>query len=331
MANLVVSNVCNQQCPYCFAEDYFQATQADNHSHFISVDAFEARLDFLEHSGIDEIRLIGGEPTLHPQFPELIRRARLRSKRILVFTNGLLPARAVECLSALPPEECIVLINTNTSGKSNNTPLRADAMRALGPRVLPGFNIYEANFDLTPLFDLIRENGCHKSIRLGLAQPTLAGHTKFLNVKQYKLVGQRIAMFASQAAQEGIALEFDCGFVRCMFTDEELQTLCHANADVGWRCNPILDIDIDATVFHCFPLASRVRAPLTNESVAAELRAQLAKQIEPFRAAGIYKDCSTCPSKQKGECTGGCMANTMRRFQSANFEIEMPTDTRGEM
>lgn len=325
MANLVVSSVCNQQCPYCFAKDYFQTTQAGENSHFISMDAFETHLDFLERSGINEIRLIGGEPTLHPQFPELIRRARARSKRILVFTNGLLPARVVDCLSALSPEECTILVNTNTSGKTGNAQLRADAIRTLGPRVLLGFNIHEVGFDLNPIFDLILKNNCRKAIRLGLAQPTLAGRTKFLNVKQYKSVGHRIAEFAEQAAQEGIALEFDCGFVHCMFSEEELQTLHQTGADIGWRCNPILDVDMDGTVFHCFPLASRVFAPLTNETNATELRAQLAKQIEPFRAAGIYKDCSSCASKQSGECTGGCMANTLRRFQRADFEIEMTT------
>jgi molybdenum cofactor biosynthesis enzyme MoaA len=76
MANLVVADACNLKCAYCFARDHMQASKDNAAPAFISLATFEARLDFLDRSGIGEIRLIGGEPTLHPQFPEMIRRAR---------------------------------------------------------------------------------------------------------------------------------------------------------------------------------------------------------------------------------------------------------------
>src|SRR3989338_1928218 len=103
MANLVVSGVCNLKCAYCFAGDYLCAPSDSRAPAFISLDDFEARLDFLDRSGITEIRLIGGEPTLHPRFPELIERARRRAKHILVFSHGLIPERALACLTAFSP------------------------------------------------------------------------------------------------------------------------------------------------------------------------------------------------------------------------------------
>ena len=77
---------------YCFAGAYL-ATSRDQGAAFIDAAAFEQRLDFLERSGIPEARLIGGEPTLHPAFPDLVAAARSRGLRITVFSHGLMPRR----------------------------------------------------------------------------------------------------------------------------------------------------------------------------------------------------------------------------------------------
>ncbi len=93
MANLAIAGVCNLRCPYCFAGSYL-ATSRDQGAAFVDAAAFEERLDFLERSGIPEARLIGGEPTLHPAFPDLVVAARSRGLRIPVFSHGLMPRRA---------------------------------------------------------------------------------------------------------------------------------------------------------------------------------------------------------------------------------------------
>lgn len=117
MANLTVSAVCNQHCPYCFTSDHLNSSRADRS--FLEISDFDARLDFLDRSGIDQVRLLGGEPTLHPQFPELIKRARARNKKIVVFTNGLMPEEALACLEELPTTECNVLVNVNEPAEAN--------------------------------------------------------------------------------------------------------------------------------------------------------------------------------------------------------------------
>ena len=103
MANLAISTVCNQNCPYCFTVDYLN--KAGGHREFLDIDGFEKSLSFLERSGIEEIRLLGGEPTLHPQFIELIKRARKTGKRMVIFSNGLMPEDALSYLETLPVTE----------------------------------------------------------------------------------------------------------------------------------------------------------------------------------------------------------------------------------
>jgi sulfatase maturation enzyme AslB (radical SAM superfamily) len=333
VANLVVSGVCNLKCAFCFAPSEAILPDRGNGRRaglaFLSLQAFEDRLDFLDRSEIEDARLIGGEPTLHPEFPELIRLARARHKRILVFSNGLINEKALACLESLSPEECTVVVNMNASRHALGPDRREEAqrletLRRLNQRALPGFNIYRPDFQLDWLLPLILETDCRRAIRLGLAQPVLSGANQYLHPKQYPAVGQKIVRLAERAGEASIRLEFDCGFVRCMFTAAGLGCLREVKAYTGWRCSPILDIGLDGQAIHCFPLGEKIRAPLDVDSHARGLRETMQRQTRPFRIAGIYKECSTCDEKLRGDCSGGCLAHTLRRFQHTPNRLIVP-------
>jgi MoaA/NifB/PqqE/SkfB family radical SAM enzyme len=175
--------------------------------------------------------------------------------------------------------------------------------------------------EMDHLLPLIQAYGCHPALRIGLAQPALAGKNAFLHPKLYPKVGKRLAAFAVRAGEQGARLEFDCGFVRCMFSAAELNQLSEANAYTEWRCNPVLDIDLQGEVSPCFPLAGRFQAKLEQHIQAGVLRQQFASQLKPFRTSGIYKECSTCQFKANQECTGGCLAATLMRFRPAAEQV----------
>ena len=320
MANLAISAVCNQHCPYCFTADHLEDKSGDA---FLDPADFDARLDFLDRSSIDQVRLLGGEPTLHPQFAELVARARARGKKIIVFTNGLMPEEALACLEALPESTCSVMVNVNEPrDASRDTLVRQQAtIGRLGQRAMLGFNIYRADFQPRFLLPLIAQGGCRPAVRLGLAQPCLSGENRYVYPHQYVAIGRRIAAFAREAAAAGVRVEFDCGFVRCMFSHEDMRTLEETGADVGWRCNPILDIDIAGNVIYCYPLSRLGSEPLTPEVDASMLRQALEARGRPYRQAGVFPECSTCPFKQSGECSGGCLAVTRRRFRHTPFQV----------
>jgi organic radical activating enzyme len=201
VANLVITSVCNLHCDYCFARGSLGETEDGA---FISIKAFQERLDFLERSDIKDARLIGGEPGLHPCFGELIQMAERRFQNIVVFSNGVLNDQALGVLEELPPDRLTVMVNLSTK-KANGALCEADqsrralVLRRLGTRAMTALTIERVDFDTEPFIPLILESGCRKSVRLGLAQPVVGGANAYLHTKQYPEAGKRIAIFAQKA------------------------------------------------------------------------------------------------------------------------------------
>lgn len=327
MANLVISRICNLHCAYCFARDYLLSQPASDP--FLPPDEFDRRLDFLAHSGMEEVRLIGGEPTIHPHFGELLARAARRFAKVVVFSHGLIDEPALNALEALSPSVITVMINTNATGPQGvltdaQRARRAAVMRRLGMRAMAGYTIAEKDFDAGFLIPLIRESGCRTALRLGLAQPALGGSNACLQPRDYPETGEGIAEFAAHAAAAGIRVELDCGFVRCMFSQSAFDTLTRVNALVVSHCNPVLDIDVNGQTSHCFPLAAKFTTSMKENCSAQDLRQELSRAVSAYRAAGIYPECTSCSYRMNQECSGGCLAQTIRRFRPADFHLRLP-------
>jgi uncharacterized radical SAM superfamily Fe-S cluster-containing enzyme len=90
LAIIEVNEACNLTCPVCFAGS---STASDSHRPLAEI---EAMLDTLVASEgePDLVQVSGGEPTLHPQFFEILAAARARPIRhLMINTNGLRIAR----------------------------------------------------------------------------------------------------------------------------------------------------------------------------------------------------------------------------------------------
>ena len=329
MANLIISNICDAACGYCFASAYMQSTHPRSGSCFMAVDEFKQILDYLDRSGINDVRLLGGEPTLHPNFGLFIELAQQRGKWITVFTHGAIPEAALQSLLSIPAERCKLVVNMSaifrhsTSGQEK-TSRRFQILEQLGERAMPGFNIQSPGFDLSSLLQVAAASGMRKVIRLGLALPGPGSSNDFLNPKQYRLTGNRIVQQAGLAAQSGFILDFDCGFVRCMFTESELDYLQMIGTETAFHCSPILDICADQKVLHCFSLSDRFFLTLTDEANSSALHRDFNQRTRAYRQAGVFSECAACQYKKRQECSGGCLSATLRRFQAADFKLEQP-------
>lgn len=89
-----ITNECNLRCAVCIAD-----APADWPTH-LSPSCFS---DLLENIGtVDRITITGGEPTLNPDFPEILHLASRMSKAVVLSTNGLASERVREALDVCP-------------------------------------------------------------------------------------------------------------------------------------------------------------------------------------------------------------------------------------
>jgi len=81
-----ITSACNLDCPICYT------VNKNDGAHNVSKADFQRILDHLkrQHDEIDIINFTGGEPTLHPDLPELCEMSRAAGiERLTISTNGL--------------------------------------------------------------------------------------------------------------------------------------------------------------------------------------------------------------------------------------------------
>jgi len=285
-------------------------------------------LDYLDRSNIQEVRLLGGEPSLHPHFAKYIEIATHHDKDVFVFTNGLLPDPAVKALMGLPKNRCKILVNVSDSISNNRITIESrqfEVLYKLQKCAHIGFTIYNTNVSKLPLLiTLIEETGCSRSIRLGLSHPTNQNN-RYLHPKYYAFVGSKITEFIEKAAKKSIRVEFDCGFVRCMFTEEEIDRLNQCNINHSWQCSPIIDMDMEGSAIPCFPLIEVVRIEDAMTQTFKSLREQFIKNLEIYRISGIFQECNGCAMRIFENCSGGCLSTAIMRMKSDHFRYKIPS------
>ncbi|MGH7018213.1 MAG: radical SAM protein, partial [Caulobacteraceae bacterium] len=103
LAIVEINEACNLTCPVCFAGSSRESTA---HRSLVEIEAMLEALVASEGEP-DLVQISGGEPTLHPQFFEILTAARRRPIRhLMINTNGLRIAREAgfaERLAAFMP------------------------------------------------------------------------------------------------------------------------------------------------------------------------------------------------------------------------------------
>jgi MoaA/NifB/PqqE/SkfB family radical SAM enzyme len=84
-AHIVPTRRCNLSCGYC--------NEYDDHSAPVPLDDVLRRVDRLADLGTGIVTVSGGEPLLHPQLDDIVRRIRVRGMIATLITNGYLLTR----------------------------------------------------------------------------------------------------------------------------------------------------------------------------------------------------------------------------------------------
>lgn len=313
MANQIITNYCNADCAFCFAADS-RSRMLKNGSRQMDETEVREWLDFTVKAGITELRLLGGEPTIHPNFADFVKVGCDAGCSILVFSNGVMPDAARNALAALDPEVCTVVVNMNAAIRDGDAARRRDTLEMLGPRVTPGMTLMSPDFLFQGCIAVIEAFGTRKAIRIGISNPTWRGNNDALHPKRYRAIGHALFEKSFLTAKYGISLEADCGFVRCMFGND-FEKLADNGFKYVSKCSPVLDLCTGGKILPCFGLSNLMSADRGDFTDAGAAYAWFTEKLKPWRQVGIYPECTDCPLFETEECCGGCLAARLRRFQ----------------
>lgn len=331
--NLLINDTCNRGCPYCFARGKVGQSRPDGRQ--ISLEDFELYLDFVARSGMRQLKLLGGEPSVHPEFLEILRRAWQRGLETLVFTNGLWPASIREGLRAIPLAERKVRFVFNVhEPRLQPAGELAQVRESLGIAAAQGacgFTIYREDFALQFIPDLVDAAGMSRDLRLGIAAPIAGAENLFVETARFRAVGSRLAEQLERLERHDILASFDCGFPLCMFPEESLGNVIRSSRNFHSVCGFPVDVGPDLTAWPCFPLSSFANVRLLDFSNAAELRAFYTSRLAQLRRIGALEQCAACKYRRREQCCGGCAARALRALVARDGEVRNVTGAAAQL
>jgi len=314
MANVLLTTRCNLRCAYCFAQERLQ----ENRNQVMPLADAGKVMAFLKRSGHPIFRAMGGEPTLHPQFPAILEMALREDMRVDVLSNATWPEEYNALFARVAPRRLFFLLNIDHPSsyaphlwRRIVTNLASVAERGT---VTLSFNIFEKEPRCDYLFDLIREHKIDK-VRMSFSLPVVGVHNACLSMDELKQMGPFVVDFARRAAALGVTAQLDNAFPLCIFSHEQAGELLmkgvfelRRNA----RCEPIIDIGPDLSVWCCFCLSRLWNRHLDEFENLQAIQAYYRGVWGAFQGRLFpMEECDTCPYRERWGCQGGCLSYTI--------------------
>lgn len=323
MPNILLTQRCVRSCPYCFARKHMTESPPDD---VMSWENIVYLADLLEAAGERRASLLGGEPTLHPAFNDIVAYFLGRDFGVTVFTSGIMSDAKLEDaqrrFTGLPEDRLTFICNLNDPAQTRTSLAEQESLkrflRAFTDRIIPGLNIYRTDFELDFLFQAINEYGLRRTFRVGIAHPIVGKKNRFIALEDIDAVIRRLFSYAPVMERLRIKPGLDCGFPMCRFSDAELGWLSrHMGRDYDFGCGPVVDIGPDMSVWSCFPLSGVQKRSLFEFDSLGQVHDHYREFHQKVRteAGGIYGDCDECKFRDDEICMGGCLAHSLAKFQ----------------
>jgi hypothetical protein len=268
----------------------------------------------------DVISLLGGEPTLHSEFSEIVRWILGLGFKIKIFTNG--------CTAKLRTiHDCCregfvnIILNLNMPDTYNKEEWHQieKNCQTFGKDIALSYNIFEPQFTWNHTKEAILHWDLSHTVRIGLTQPIKGINNSYLTENDFPAACTRLVEMAEDMAEIGVSLGFDCGFRTCAFTSEQLAKLAQCGTKFGFACSPVLDIGPELMVWRCFPFSVDQGVKLTDFPSMQELERFFVDKWQKLQIQGNTDNCPTCENLAIGSCAGGCLSRTFRR---SDFQLK---------
>ena len=305
--NIYITNICNQRCPYCYAEGMMSK---DVKKKYMTFRDFKKVLSLLKRSHNNHCRFEGGEPTIHPEFVRFLNHAIDQGFLIQLFTNGLFNKTV---LKALIKGGKKVYYTWNINHPSLYSKERWNLVESNLAKISPlktsvlGVNIYRPDQNFEFISSLLKKYGI-KRLRLCFAhRGEIDKGIECMSTATAGRVIPRLAKFMRSLGRRGVDCGFDCGLIPCQWKDQDIGYFVKHGFHLG-TCEPCPGITTDLRVVHCFQTSDLSHAkPLSCFKTADDIYGYLEKYFHRYDSATLFKKCPDCEMKAMGVCTLGCL------------------------
>lgn len=327
----MITNTCNLNCSYCFANEYVNK-YGNGH---IDLAELQYILNWSKHNG-ERIGLIGGEPTIHPRFRDImkmcIESAEAYHQEILVFTNGTTLKGMKEYLVE-PNVHCLINVNDRKTLSEEKFRKLKDELKMckqerLQSKISLGINLYSPDQDFSDFFEIFDCMPC-KSIRLGITVPNTDDKRSKDPINYFKEMAPALLRLMRDCVKRNTMVMQDCNVMpSCIMTEEQkeefnrlMQEYSLATGEVLPKkseslCSPVLDVKQDLTVIRCFGMSDAVRVPIYQFDTPEDARKFFIKTIDNLATViPTSPECAKCKKFNTGDCFSGCLGFKKDRFQ----------------
>lgn len=325
MSNVILTHRCNKGCSYCFASQTRDLTLASKENIDMALEEFKRIVDQHIASGHRMIKLLGGEPTQHPQFEEMLRYCYEKKMEVTVISNFLFKKEVrdviLKYLEFMPMHFLINSTELDKHGRMDtfkenyNTIYGFLYQRNAEQNMSCGITI-DHSFDLSyyaSYFKLLQDNLIAiERMRVSMAFPgsdNQKGDFYFLGNKK---LGDLFLGIVKTLNTLNILPSLDCVMFPCMFDGkEELKYMSKFFSGFGrYKCGydgGPTDYMPDGSAFFCYPnnkiaVNSRFFKTATAVQEALKMKYLITKSI-----VELPEPCGNCEYRKSGQCDGPCL------------------------
>lgn len=306
----------------------------------MSFESFRRVLQFLATNPDERIGLIGGEPTLHPEFKKMLAYLIDSPFRFVsVFTNGI---KLEPFFNELRDSRFHILVNINEPEKVgaeryNHIVRQIDTMvnqLYMQKQVSIGINLYKEDIDYSFFLDLI-ERYLFDQVRVSISVPNLDNTRNVNPLAYFRSMMPTVRRFVKDIVARGAAPSFDCNYIPpCLIEDDDIR-FYKENARVmkksnirkeGNICSPVLDILPNLEAIRCFAMSDYYKANILDFRNVSELRRHFELEIDgQAYCLPPCDECRDCHEYLTGKCSCGCYAYRLTSLKALNeFKSQFP-------
>ncbi|MBS7637318.1 radical SAM protein [Candidatus Bathyarchaeota archaeon] len=313
--------MCNRACPFCFLNDWIKRDEAE--ARHMSYKDLRTVIRWLRDSGIERVKLAGGEPMLHPNLLDFAKE--LVKNRIVIdaiLTNGLGETDLYRELVRLTGTNWLVNVTSPETYTKDEWALLNRNLEVLRwrnedvPVIRSGFDtsslrhlclsitFYKPDQEYAYIIDLAKRYGS-PVIRYDVSRPSADKSNLHIDFNSLRKIKPTLMSFVKDAVREGVKPMLDDALPFCIFTQKELMFL-YLFSNFSSICLPSMDVMPDLRVEYCTSMRGLLPTYRVPEAPAGKMFQDLLSDSNRYRNYQL-PTCKNCYNWRMGLCQGYCL------------------------